>query len=386
MDGWSDYRFNTYQSIVVYYTDDLGIQREFLLGFRICEGPATSIALLNMVENVLREYNLTFLDFNLFVSDGESKMKKLASLMHTKNPNLSWIWCVAHRVQLALNKALKDNPSISEFMDRMFAVILKIRRTKQGRSDLLNFQVKHKTTKLTLKYKNLTRWTSRFDALERLLSLFESALHTFRGLNGAFVNDTTEYENLDSNEEGFSSNRNLIRAHLDVNDEVRLKNIVTVLEPTKAVTKELQTSVVNGAFQLSFATSALQKTTKALRSIIRRFNEGTTIDVAARQLEISFARSFEQYLSIIHSQMMNHPLVIDSFALDIRLPLISDVPACANRLASRIKMFPTPNAIQGMLPKLTFYRDYEFERESQSENLRHVNVVMPLRSNGLQIQ
>ena len=154
-------------SLAAYFIDKYLKPRSVVLGFKRIKGRCTAVKLLAKIESTLGEFGLNLSHVVAFVSDGENKMKKLVEFMKEKSPGVSWIWCLAHRLQLCYQRVIDDakHKDVENFIRRIHRVVQLLRRKRALAEDVSEALEKEGVNVLSLKYRNITRWTSTYDML-----------------------------------------------------------------------------------------------------------------------------------------------------------------------------------------------------------------------------
>ena len=359
-----------YLSIVVYFLDLTLVPRQILIGFPfVADGCSTAVSYLDIISQVLDEWGLSFRDFNLFVSDGANVMKKLARLMQEINPHLCWLWCVAHRLQLCLKKARDANQSTHEFIERMFRVMNICRRCQASRIEFFKAQDEAGLPQLTMKYRNITRWTTTHDGCVFFKKRYDQMRSGFDVYNGASATakvnmqkDVEEEINRHLGKEEDEEDRPPTTDRpifMQDDDKSRLDNIVMILDGYYSATKQLQSTPETWPFQLSGAVLLMNQTIDHLTRAVVKLERGTASDKIGRSNEIAFAKCLLSNTKKLKDELMENMLVVDSFMFDTRLTNPSHENISANRLLDRIKI----NCVQqpGSLPTASRFRDVDLE-------------------------
>lgn len=322
--------------------------RRILLGFPPIDD-LSSEGYFKVIKLVLLEWNLSFQDINIFISDGASNMQLLGRLMKAENPHIIWLWCTAHKLQLCLKEAFSENKEIEAFIDRIMNVTKIIRRTRKLSKYFHDIQERSDLTALNLKYKIITRWRVLYEALERVYMRFHAVKETFDQYASLKPKDKAVIEELEFVRQPGSdyddTSDTLGRYHLSSApnnvasiseyDEVKLGNILEVLAPYYDATVQLQKDVGDWPFQLSGAVSIMQKCVYLLELTHNKFNSGDQAAVSNRKEEIKFCKSMMKQAKILLIHLYSNPLVMDCILLDSRFSNPMEPNPAANRLVRR---------------------------------------------------
>ena len=366
----------------MYFLDSALINREVCIGFPFLgEGDGKAPAMFHIINEVLADYGMDLNDFNLFVSDGANVMKSLANLMKGVNPHMHWLWCVAHRLQLVINHARDHNTETDRLIERFHLCVNMVRRCKDSRIAFGRSREDAGLKPVSIKYRNITRWTTTYDSLKALQDTFADIRKGLAAYNGqSKVTQKALRETLQgemNREFGYEEDEEIKRngegaeVFLQDSDKVRLDNLEKILRGHYQATKKLQATASTWPLQLSGCVVLLLTTIDYLEGVMEGLNKGTSTEIDDRADEIAFGQSLLDGTIDLKDDLMRHPLVMDSYCLDTRLELpFASAAVAVNRLRPRILIECTPTP--GALPAATKLRDAS--RQAVQESKVSTNV------------
>ena len=176
---------STKQQLIIYCTYWNQIeQRPCYSYFKTIEiKDKTSTSLLNSLRSILSINNLSVMDMMGFASDGAKNMtgieNGLAKKLSELNPFLISTHCVAHRLNLASQKAFEDCSDLIRFEETMRSIYTFFSRSPKRYNQLENFQNLTKEPLLKLVGPCETRWSALYNSIRRVSKSYKSLLLVF---------------------------------------------------------------------------------------------------------------------------------------------------------------------------------------------------------------
>ena len=160
IDGWTDSTVH-YMAIIATYIDKNGTYQETMLACRPLNDQEFLDApeIMEFLDDVVRSYNKKLDCVVALMGDNCATNMKVA-----RELNIPLLGCAAHKMNLAVNKFIDDNPDYSNLIDKITSIMNELRNLKtSGRL--------RKFTDLCPVRPNKTRWSGKYKMCKRYLEL-----------------------------------------------------------------------------------------------------------------------------------------------------------------------------------------------------------------------
>lgn len=218
IDGWSHNHSHFLAVFIV--TKEYG---NFLLYFSplIDETRLTAASMADTIETVLEDYGLPHEKFVFLVGDNTNVNPALA-----KELNVYFIGCHSHTLNLAIQKKLFANDSVKKLINKVHRMMNKLLTTKR-------LAILRTRTHLTPKIKNVTRWTSTFEMIERYLEI-----HAV--VDELFKYDSSVDRVVDDTPDDHYSKHKMYSLIPTPDEHDEIKEIAKIIQPFAEATENLQ--------------------------------------------------------------------------------------------------------------------------------------------------
>jgi hypothetical protein len=177
-DETSDIARREQVSVCVRFLHDGKVEERFLGFFDTAS--TTGEELAKLIIAVFIKHGFDLKDLVGLGFDGASAMSSqevgVAARMREKSPLALYVHCFAHRLNLALQKGLKNVPKLRDALGTMNTMYSYIERSPKRHGELQDAQKEDNVEPTTLKRMSDTRWTSRHDAVKAIKKSFLSII------------------------------------------------------------------------------------------------------------------------------------------------------------------------------------------------------------------
>jgi len=168
LDCWSSLAQHSYITITAHALNNDWSPMSFTLTTQETEERHTASNIAEKLENVFSNWKIKD-KVTTLITDNNAKnvVNAVQLLSSTTNANISDVTCAAHSLQLAINKALKED-SISEIIKRSSSLVGHFKHSNLAKQSLLNNQKQLGMPEQSLLQCCKTRWNSVYLMLERI--------------------------------------------------------------------------------------------------------------------------------------------------------------------------------------------------------------------------
>jgi hypothetical protein len=233
--------------------------KESLLTMEYVPFPHVAEKVCECLTNIIKTWNLEY-KVKSVTTDNGSNMVKAIKLLKQEFPKIEHISCVAHTLQLVVNKGLKSSEELQKLILRIKRLITFLRNPKQCEQLTTAQQLLNYNKILKPIQEVSTRWNSLYYSFERLLELQRAVVYLPSRLKADI--------NKDSNKDGAK----LENIMLSDREWITLSKIVEILEPFEEIT-----SILSGQsyVTLSLVYPLIRKLTEILREGLEDFDDKT---------------------------------------------------------------------------------------------------------------
>ena len=185
-DMWTSKGKAGYIGITAHWLDEDNKPYDILLGIEHAPYPHTAKVISNYLEKYIEDFRIEN-KLTCIVTDNGSNMKAAINILSSKYKNVKRLPCVAHTLQLTVNKAIKSinyqvrryrklvkffqSPKQSERLQKMQKELSKKSLTNDENSDDDDLFEDFSTNILKNINEVLTRWNSKYNSWKRLIEL-----------------------------------------------------------------------------------------------------------------------------------------------------------------------------------------------------------------------
>jgi hypothetical protein len=164
-DGWTSAALSGYLGVTAHGVTEDWKMESFFLGLIPVRRSETAEFIADSLEQLFEDWQLTKDRIAGICTDGGSNMVSAA----TKQLELTWIYCGAHIINLAIHYGLKNSAATKELIRKTKCIVRVFKRSPRAAQILREQQRLERTGQLPLIQETKTRWGSAYEMLSRLL-------------------------------------------------------------------------------------------------------------------------------------------------------------------------------------------------------------------------
>lgn len=260
MDGSQDVSSKEQISVVVRYVNDEHIVVERTVAFFNAKDTSGQ-ALYDRLKSIISGIGLSLSNVNACCFDGASNMRGefsgLRARLKDSNANCLYVWCLSHQFSLAMNAAVdtsKTAKSLFHLVEES-AKMFRGSHVKMGIWDDVTGSLRGTTSKIKLKLIGTTRWSSKPNALQTIISTEERFVVLIKSLIRVCSLKTLDGKKLEQackNLNSWVDYRNIVSAHV-------MRRIFSQIDSTCICLQKLGLSFFEGVQSLKKCCEKLEE-------------------------------------------------------------------------------------------------------------------------------
>ena len=301
LDFWTDCVQHPFGALQLFFINDQWEMKHMLLDFSFFPEKHTSFTIESWITQNLADYNIPLHKVSGIVTDNASNLASIFSVQYSLY-QIQHIRCVAHTLNLIVNKAIKDTKLVAQMITSIQAIVSSFRKSWKKTSNLELIQRSlNITAPLVLLPDVATRWSSKFIMIKRFLQLYPS-LQNYNNIIGD--NDSIVIPNADDcNVLSFVCNilENFYIAQISLEGE----NYVTI-SGVQGILKALEDSL-------------------SITNTLSDQNENNMLGSHSSNIIQSFRNNLKKHFQEYKSKYLSSPILDDAAYLDIQHKKLSHI-------------------------------------------------------------